>query len=355
MRILFLLTQDLESPGGLGRYFPLAKGLAGRGHQVTIAALHANFSALRQSCLKMDGVEVRYVAQMHVKKMGNLKIYYSQRQLAGIIANATWRLAQAAWQIPADIVHIGKPHPMNGLAGLIARRLPGRKSLFVDCDDDETAQGHFTGRWQRSGMAFFENMLPRLADGVTTNTAFTRQRLLNLGIPSERIYYLSNGIDRARFSGADPARVAQLRAQLGLEGKSVVAFIGSLSRPSHPVDLLVEAFARVHQSIPNTALLIVGGGDEYHALSCQVREAGLSDSVVFTGRVTPDLVPLYYRLANVSVDPVADDDIARGRQPLTVFPGIPATGASWPGIRPRHCWPAQATQPPWPKLSGRCS
>jgi len=34
MRILFLLTQDLESPSGLGRYLPLAKELGKLGNTV---------------------------------------------------------------------------------------------------------------------------------------------------------------------------------------------------------------------------------------------------------------------------------------------------------------------------------
>jgi glycosyltransferase involved in cell wall biosynthesis len=35
--------------------------------------------------------------------------------------------------------------------------------------------------------------------------------------------------------------------------------------------------------------------------------------------VPPDQVSLYYRLADVSVDPVRDDEAARGRSPLKLF------------------------------------
>jgi glycogen(starch) synthase len=41
--------------------------------------------------------------------------------------------------------------------------------------------------------------------------------------------------------------------------------------------------------------------------------------VRFCGRVPPGQVPLYYYLADVGVDPVHDDDAARGRSPLKLF------------------------------------
>ncbi len=68
MKILFLLTQDLESPAGVGRYFPWAQGLARLGHQVSIAALHANYAALKKTHFEAGGVDIQYVAQMHVLK-----------------------------------------------------------------------------------------------------------------------------------------------------------------------------------------------------------------------------------------------------------------------------------------------
>ena len=39
MKITFLLTQSLEDPSGLGRYFPLAKELARPGNEVNILAI----------------------------------------------------------------------------------------------------------------------------------------------------------------------------------------------------------------------------------------------------------------------------------------------------------------------------
>ncbi len=45
----------------------------------------------------------------------------------------------------------------------------------------------------------------------------------------------------------------------------------------------------------------------------------MKDKVIFTGRVKPDEMNVYYRLADVSVDPVNDTLADRGRCPLKIF------------------------------------
>jgi glycosyltransferase involved in cell wall biosynthesis len=104
-----------------------------------------------------------------------------------------------------------------------------------------------------------------------------------------------------------------------LDEKIVVGFIGSLSRPSHPVDLLLHAFTRVHHAAPNSVLLLVGGGDDLDRLQSQARDLGIGESIIFTGRVPSDRVACYYHLMDVSIDPILDDDAAKGRSPLKLF------------------------------------
>ncbi|MGW8252136.1 MAG: hypothetical protein ACWGO1_15960, partial [Anaerolineales bacterium] len=68
MKILFLLTQDLESPSGLGRYAPMARELSALGHRVQVAALHSAYDELEHKQLQMAGAQISYVAPMHVRK-----------------------------------------------------------------------------------------------------------------------------------------------------------------------------------------------------------------------------------------------------------------------------------------------
>ncbi len=318
MRILFLLTQDLESPSGLGRYLPLAKELGKLGHTVNIVALHSNYDSLDQTHFEMDGVQVDYVAQMHIKKIGDKKSFFSSSELLSAAIRATWKLSRKALKTQADIIHIAKPHPMNSMAGLITQFLHNC-TLYLDCDDYEAGSGNFQNKWQQKVVTFFEKQVPKRAKMVTTNTMFMKENLIQWGVLPERIVYLPNGVDRERFSPPASADVEILREKLGLEKKKVIAYIGTLSLVSHPVDLLIEAFPIVKQTVPESVLLLVGGGEDIEKLKRQAREIGIIHDVRFCGRVPPDTVPQYFALADVSVDPVYDNPAARGRSPLKLF------------------------------------
>jgi glycosyltransferase involved in cell wall biosynthesis len=318
MKIVYLLTQSLESPSGLGRYWPLAQEMAGFGHQVEIFALHPEFDSIRATNFQKNGVHIHYVAPMHVQKRGNEKIYYPAYKLIFLSAFATWKLSNAILHSNADIVHIGKPHPMNSLAGVAAKLFKGLP-LILDCDDYEAASNRFSGRWQQWIVEFFENRMPHQVKFITTNTNFTKDRLVSLGIPVERIIYLPNGVDRNRFQKPDQNQVEALRSELGLVGNKVIVFVGTLSQASHPVDLLLHAFTQILQAYSNSVLLLVGGGEDFRRLQAQAVEMGIADKVKFCGRVPPEYVQSYYHIADVSVDPVHDNEAARGRSPLKMF------------------------------------
>jgi len=255
---------------------------------------------------------------MHVLKRGNQKIYYSTPKLIGHTVQAAWALTRAALSIQSDILHVGKPQPMNGLAGMIAKALRGRV-LFVDCDDLEAATNRFAKGWQRQVVSFFERRVPLQADHVTTHNHVLQEQLLGLGIPAERITYLPQGFDRDRFAGPQPELVEALRDKLGLRGKPVVVYVGSMSLGSHAVDLLLEAFAILRHFRPEAALLLVGGGEDYETIRQKASDLELSGSVIFCGRVPSSEVPLYYRAGNVSIAPVPDNASGRASISLKMF------------------------------------
>lgn len=318
MRLHYLLTQDLESPSGLGRYWPLAREIARRGHQVIISTLHSNFASLETIEEIRDDVQIFYVSQMHVIKKGSDKQYYSGGELLQVATRAGWSLIRQALSIPADVIHIGKPHPMNGLAGLIARGIRNQV-VFLDCDDFEAGSGRFSSNWQLQVVEFFEKNLPRFCRLVSTNTLYMKSKLIGWGIPETKIIYLPNGVDLDRFVKPNREDLIKLTSRLELNNHPVIAYVGTMSLPSHPIDLLVDAFCQVLKTFPKTILILVGGGEDIPELQKQTERLGITQSVRFCGRVSPEEVPAYYALADVSVDPVYDNPAARGRSPLKLF------------------------------------
>jgi len=319
LKIVFLLTQDLESPSGLGRYYPLARELAVLGHNVTVYALHPDFEQYFPKERSIQNLKIVYVAPMHVRKTGNTKIYYNLPQLLWVAIRATAALYRAAIRERPDIIWVGKPHPMNGIAGIFAKWKWGCQ-LYLDCDDDEAGSGNFQSAIQRKVVGWFEATIPRFADLVTINTYFTLEKITRQGIPNNRLFYLPNGVDLERFASIPGSgEIEALRSRLGLEGKQVISYIGSMSLANHAVDLLIDAFEIALNYHPDIRLLLVGSGEDFDLLKMVTLTKGISDKVIFTGRVSPSEVSLYYRLSLVSVDPVYNDNAAKGRSPLKMY------------------------------------
>jgi len=316
--IIFVLTQDLESPSGLGRYFPLAKNLIKQGLSVCIATLHSNYGALEQRQFIKEGIHVAYVAQMHVKKENNTTKYFTSQALLWISIKATWKLLKYMVLNPANVIVIGKPHPMNSIAGLIGGHLMGAK-IILDCDDYEAASNYFASSWQRWVVRTFENLMPKLVNKITTNTIYNQNRMVKLGVPVKKINYLPNGVDQERFQNTNQIKNIPTIESLHQKDNQIIAYIGSLNLDNHPVDLLLTAFRIIIEQISQVKLLIVGGGKDLNLLSDLTKEMDIDNDVIFVGRVSPDSVPYYYQLADVSVDPVNNTDAAKGRCPLKMF------------------------------------
>jgi glycosyltransferase involved in cell wall biosynthesis len=320
-RITFLLTQSLGDPSGLGRYYPLTKELVKLGYEVSILALHPDLASISQRRLEADGVHVHYVGNMHVRKVGNQKTYFGTFGLLRVALASSVRMSWQALLSETDVVHVGKPHPINGPAAVGARFLRGR-DLYLDCDDYEAESNRFSGRWQKAMVALWEDKLPRFAKGMTVNTRFTQKRNIALGFPAERIVYVPNGVDRERFGHVDPRQVQDLRERLGLEDKTVVAYVGSMSLVNHPVNLLLDAFGSVRRQCSNAVLILAGGGEDYDVLRQRAAKLGLQEVALFVGKVPPEEVPLYLAMSDVSVEPVYDDLAAQARSPLKVFESL---------------------------------
>jgi len=108
-----------------------------------------------------------------------------------------------------------------------------------------------------------------------------------------------NAVDPAVFSPADPDR--ELRTSLGLDGRFVVGFAGSL-KAWHDLGTVVEAVAALGA---DGALLLVGEGPDRAAVSARCERSGVR--AAFTGAVPHDAVARYLALADACVASLTAD------------------------------------------------
>ncbi|MCL4835101.1 MAG: glycosyltransferase family 4 protein [Caldilineaceae bacterium] len=324
MKVVFLTTSSLDSPYGIGRCLPLARQLVYLGHRVHIVALHHNLTPSVARRQEIDGVQVEYAGQMHVRKVDDTTLYYSPLRLPWVVAAGAWGLARAALALQADVLHIGKPHPQNTLAGLLAARLRPQTRVILDYDDYEAGINRFGNRLERAVLTFLEDFTPRWFDGITTHSTFLAQRLLAQGIPPARILRLPSAFDPARFAPVSSETSATWRQRLGLGERKVVVYVGTVSFVNHAVDLLLYAFAGVAADRDDLALLIVGGGQDVAQTQALAGQLGIAHLCRFTGRVDGDAVPALFQLAALSVDPARHTPTEEARWPLKIVESLAA-------------------------------
>jgi PEP-CTERM/exosortase A-associated glycosyltransferase len=203
-----------------------------------------------------------------------------------------------------DVIHAHSP-VLNVLPALWIGRKRGIpvvyevRALWEDAavDHGVTREGSLRYRASRA----LETFALRRADAITTICEGLRREIAARGIPESRITVIPNAVDTGAFRfGAAPDAV--LAASLGLAGMTVVGFAGSFYG-YEGLNLLIEALAILAPRHRDLRVLLVGGGMQEGALREQARARGVSDRVVFSGRVPHKEVQRYYDLIDVLAYP----------------------------------------------------
>ena len=214
------------------------------------------------------------------------------------------RLQQMAEQLRPNIIHAHSPL-LNALpALLVGKRLNIPVVYEVRAFWEDAAVDHGTtveGSLRFRLTHWLETRTLKRADHVFTICEGLRSDIVGRGIPAARVTVIPNAVDIESFEpGGQPD--AALKAQLGLEGASVIGFIGSFYA-YEGLDLLLDALPGILLQRPEVRVLLVGGGPQDAALKDQAQRLGVADKVVFTGRVPHEQVQRYYDLVDVLAYP----------------------------------------------------
>lgn len=119
-----------------------------------------------------------------------------------------------------------------------------------------------------------------------------KQRMIEIGIPADKITVLRNGVDAALFAPVDRDSI---RKELGITRPAMVA-VGNVLE-SKGQDVAIRALTR----LADMDLLIVGAGPDEAKFAGLAESLGVSDRVRFVGRVPHEDLPRYFSAADVSI------------------------------------------------------
>jgi glycosyltransferase involved in cell wall biosynthesis len=146
-----------------------------------------------------------------------------------------------------------------------------------------------------------------------------RDQLVRDGVPADRIDLVTNGVD-AGFLDPDTSATRtereRLRAELGLDDKTVVACIGTVSYV-YGYDTILEAAALL-ASDPTIRLLIVGDGSQKAAVEEAVAARGLRNVTLLPAQPHRRIRGLL-AAADMSVSALLPLPVTRGQLPVRVL------------------------------------
>lgn len=221
------------------------------------------------------------------------------------LMNATTRrLAELVEEFKPDLVHAHSPVLNAVPAARVSRRfrIPVVYELRAFWEDAAEDLGRRSIlNWRNRATRKLETLMMRRVNAVFTLCEGMRMEIVARGIPAEKVTVIPNAVDNSRFHAAKE-RDGALASALGLSDAMVLGFIGSFYH-YEGLAFLIQALPRVLERVPRVKVLLVGGGPEDKALRRLTADLGLSDRVVFTGRVPNVQVESYYGLVDILVYP----------------------------------------------------
>lgn len=190
------------------------------------------------------------------------------------------------WALPAvrrllasgydfDLIDAHYFYPDGVAAALIARRLGKPVTITARGTDINLIPAYSLPRRQILWAA-------ARAQGMITVCQALKDEMATLGIDSDRITVLRNGVDLDLFRPADRD---SLRSRYGLTRPTLISVGHLIERKAH--DLVIEALPH----LPEFELLIVGDGPEDAKLRALAARLNVADRVQFMGRRPHDELP----------------------------------------------------------------
>jgi glycosyltransferase involved in cell wall biosynthesis len=165
-------------------------------------------------------------------------------------------------------------------------------------------------------MLKLDRFVMRKADLVIAQSEYLRQSLLSDKLEDKDIVVVPNGAAVEKF--APTVAGERIRQEYSLTGCQVVVYAGTMSKLRR-LDVLLHAFARVKEIVPEARLLMIGEGDDVENLSSLAAQLGIANHVVFVGSVPYSDMPEYLAAGDVAVSPIPPKYIYKVSSPLKLF------------------------------------
>jgi len=327
------------------RFHDFGKLLLERGHRITILTGLPNSpsgvvpAAYRGRLAMTETIDGITVLRGWLFASPKLSKFTKAAGFASFAASAS--LQALLRRVRPDVVVSTSPPPTVGIPGMLLSRRLGVPLVFDVRDiwpEAIAASGRLRSGTLIGVLERLEKAIYAASSAVTVVTEGKRERLIEKGVPAEKVHVIPNGVDLRRFEAQEPMPDAAWRA-LGLDPARFTLIYAGIMNPPQGLDVLLDATARLRAEAPALGerfqLAMVGAGSERARLGERVANEGLGEWVRFVAEQPRDAIPPLLRTADaiaVTLRPRKDthtvpsklyEAMASGRPVLVSADGAP--------------------------------
>ncbi len=341
--MLFLSSTFIDKKEEADFIFEFVRSFKEKGNKVMVLASHGSYLPKDQT---VDGIRVKRFQYAFPPSMQRLAYGagIAQNIQNGFFVKALFlpyiffgaiAARKAIKEFKPDIVVALWGFPQGFIAMMLRKIMRFRLAIHLFGAEVYLAKN--------SRLPFLVTMPANSADVITANSSATKKQAIELGVKKEITVVYCGGVNRKRFNKKNKG--SEIRKIHNLGNSGVILTVGRLVERKGTI-FLVKAMPRILKKIPNTKLLIVGGGPLKEKLLEESGKLNLQRSVILTGRVATALLPKYYAACNVFCLPAIVDSRGEteGGQGLVILEamatGKPVVASRIGGITDavRPCW-----------------
>ncbi|MFV8826382.1 glycosyltransferase family 4 protein [Alkalihalobacterium sp. APHAB7] len=277
-----------------GRAYDMSKNLVKQGNEVTVLTTFPNDRTCRKvyQTENVDGIHVKRSFRIKDKKSS------AKNRLANYFSFMLSSILSGMFTKKPDVVYATSPQLFVGVAGYVLSRFHRAKFAFEVRDlwvDFAEVLSQFNNKKLLNLARKLEMFLYKKADIIITVTEGYKEKLIEKGIPADKIEVITNGVDPDTLP--DNKEASNIKEKYNIQDQFLILFAGNIGA-AQGLEVVIEAAAELKNTNKPVVFMLIGNGVEKKHLQEKATELQLENVIFVDGMKRSELIQ-YYQAADV--------------------------------------------------------
>lgn len=296
MKIVYI-TQHFppEIGAAQGRAYDMSSNLSKLGHDLHVLTTFPNQYSTRKLYTKEKIKDLKVYRSFRIKDTKTSSL----RRLANYLSFMISSIFSGLLVRKPDIIYATSPQLFQGVTGYVLSRLHRAKFVFEIRDlwvDFAELLGQFNNKKLLNLARRLEKFLYNKADLIVVVTKGYKTRLIEQGVPENKIIVIPNGVDPSSIKPFKKDH--KIKKEYGIEDKFLVLYTGNIGAAQGLHSIL--SAAEQLKNDPTVFFMFIGEGVEKAALKQQASASQLNN-VLFLDSKKKDELTAFYNAADIGI------------------------------------------------------